>query len=376
MYSLIHARLLQNGRLLEGQTLAFDTHIRAIAQGEAAGEVLDARGAIVSPGLIDMHMHGLAGFDVEGGVDALRAIAKAELAHGVTGFVASIGTKEASAVRGSVAAVAQVCAEPARGASAALLGAHLEGPFIHPKAAGALDASHAALPSRETLTALMGGDAHAVRMITIAPELAGAMELIQWCASRNIVAALGHTTAEPSCMAEAAARGASQVTHLFNGMPPFHHRMPGPSCGALLEDRLTAELIADGVHLAPDTVRLALRVKGYARCVLVTDAMSAAGLSDGQYALGGVPVSVKDGVARTAKGNLAGSTLTLDKALRNVARWGIDAEQALAMASEIPARQLGRHDIGRLAVGAAADIVLWDDGFRVQQVWRGGKPVL
>lgn len=375
MVSVKNARLLINGQLHENMSIVFDTQIRALHKTTPSENAFDAQGSVISPGLIDLHMHGLKGFDVEGGEDALHAIARAELPYGVTSFLASLSARPAAVMQQNLAAVDRVCSASAPN-EATLLGAHLEGPFLHPDRAGALDPQSFLAPSQEALAAIMGSYAQRVRQITIAPELPGAMALIAACQKAGINVALGHTTAVPNVISEAAACGARQITHLFNGMPPLHHRTPGPACGALLEDALCAELIADGIHVAPEMILLSYKLKGSSRCVLITDAMSAAGCPDGTYSLGGTPVSVRDGVARIPAGNLAGSTLTLDKAVRNVIGWGVSPEHALAMATQTPAAQLGLQDRGILAEGACADLVLWDDDWRIRQVWKSGTAQL
>jgi N-acetylglucosamine-6-phosphate deacetylase len=247
-----------------------------------------------------------------------------------------------------------------------LLGCHLEGPFLNPERAGALDPRHMRPPDAALLDRLLDAGAGSVQTVVIAPELPGALDLVAATADEGVLVAIGHTDATYEQALAAFDRGARAATHLFNAMRPLDHREPGAAGAALAGARVTAEVIADGVHLHPATLRLAYDAKGPERLALITDATQAAGLPDGDHALGDRPITVSGGQARTADGALAGSTLTMDRAVRvSVELAGIPLADALTMASATPAALLGLGRVkGRIAPGADADLVVLDGDCR------------
>src|SRR6185312_13101684 len=370
----VTGRLLVDGRLVPGALVVEGERIVEVRTG-AAGELpaprLDA--AIVSPGLIDLQCNGAFGFEVGGDAAALRALGARLPSTGVTSFLPSI----VSAAPAHYRAVAIAFATARTGPGAAPLGLHLEGPLLSPVRAGA-HAPPAIVAADATLDDVLDElcATGAVRLVTLAPERRGALVLIKRLVEAGVVVSLGHTDATFDQMIAGAAAGATLVTHLFSAMSPFHHRAPAAVGAALTDDRLTVTLIADGVHAHPAALSLALRAKGPAGIALVTDAVAAAGAPAGTYTLGGRTI-VSDGEsARLADGTLAGSTLTLDRAVRAmVALGGAQLEDALSMATAVPAARLGLADRGRLEVGRRADLVLWSADLQVASTVVGGSVV-
>ena len=370
----VTGRLLVDGRLVPGALVVEGERIVEVRTG-AAGELpaprLDA--AIVSPGLIDLQCNGAFGFEVGGDAAALRALGARLPSTGVTSFLPSI----VSAAPAHYRAVAIAFATARTGPGAAPLGLHLEGPLLSPVRAGA-HAPPAIVAADATLDDVLDElcATGAVRLVTLAPERRGALVLIKRLVEAGVVVSLGHTDATFDQMIAGAAAGATLVTHLFSAMSPFHHRAPAAVGAALTDDRLTVTLIADGVHAHPAALNLALRAKGPAGIALVTDAVAAAGAPAGTYTLGGRTI-VSDGEsARLADGTLAGSTLTLDRAVRAmVALGGAQLEDALSMATAVPAARLGLADRGRLEVGRRADLVLWSADLQVASTVVGGSVV-
>jgi N-acetylglucosamine-6-phosphate deacetylase len=279
--------------------------------------------------------------------------------HGVTGFVPATVTAPFDSIAAAAAGV-RVAMGTAHG-GARMLGVHVEGPFISRERLGAQSPDHVVPPTASAVARMIEIAGDVTRIVTLAPESPGAIEAIYSLVLEGIVVSLGHTVATEAQAQAAFDAGATQVTHMFNGMPPFHHREPGMVGAALVARGVRAEIIVDGVHLAPTTVRLALAAKGIDGILLVTDSMAATGCPDGEYDLGPMRAIVRDGEARLPSGALAGSTLTMERALVNMARWtdaGLGG--AWQMASLNPARQLGLGQFGRLAPGYQADLTAID----------------
>jgi N-acetylglucosamine-6-phosphate deacetylase len=308
---------------------------------------------------------------VGGDADALRALAGLLPATGVTTFLPTVISAGAALYRATAKAWAAARSAP----GARMPGLHLEGPLLSPARGGVhergpIDGADAALD--DVLDELLA--AHALRVMTIAPERAGALDRIRRLCAAGVTVSLGHTDASYDEMRAGIDAGATLCTHLYSGMSPLHHRAPGAVGAALTDDRLTAALIPDGIHAHAAALALALRAKGPAKIALTTDAISAAGAPAGTYALAGMTV-VSDGTsARLADGTLAGSTLTMDRAVRNmVALAGARIEDALAMASTVPAALIGLSDSGRLAVNQRADLVLWSPKLEVTATLIAGE---
>ena len=330
------------------------------------------RAAFVAPGFIDLQVNGGFGFEVGDDPSALRQLAARLPATGVTTFFPTLVSRPGAAYSPAFAAYDAVATQATPATSARALGLHLEGPLLAPDRhgaheRGAIEAADAQLCDRLA-------DPARVRVVTLAPERPGALALIARLQARGIVIALGHTEATFEVFTAGADAGATLATHVFNAMPPLHHRAPGAVGAALTDDRLTALMIADGVHTHPAVFKLAARAKGPDRLALVTDATPGAGLAPGASRLGVFAVIVDETSARLGDGTLAGSTLTLDRAVRNATRFaGLTVAESVHLATAVPARALGLHDRGVLDVGRRADLVLLDDSLGVAATYIGGQ---
>lgn len=323
------------------------------------------------PGFIDVHIHGAGGHDVmEGSREALVEIGRMLLRHGTTAYLATTVTASVEETLDSLDKLSRAIAElrmEAGGEWALPLGIHLEGPFISPIRRGVHPAEHIQRPSSELLRRILDAARGEVRMFTLASEIEGAQELIRLARSRGVLVALGHTDATYEQARSAIEAGASHAVHLYNAMRPFHHRETGIQGAVLTDPRVTAELIADGVHVDAAALRLAVTAKGIERVILVSDGTSATGMGDGRYRLGPFRVTVEQGVCRNDEGKLAGSVLTLDRALQNmIALCGLNLAQVLPMLTTNPARLAGvEGKKGAIAPGADADLVCLDSEHRV-----------
>ena len=339
-----------------------------------ASAILDATGCYVLPGFIDVHVHGGAGYDtMDGSVEGLATMANFFAQHGVTGFLATTMTAPHQEILHAVAAVGQW--EPQASNGARLLGLHDEGPYISLKFPGAQPAAYIRPPSLPEFAELLA--AGPVRMITLAPEVTGAAELMAMARQHGVVTVWGHTDATYEICVWAAERGITQATHTYNAMSGLHHRKPGVLGATLTIDSIYAQLIADNIHVHPAAMNVLARCKGVERTVLITDAMRAAGLPAGDYELGGQPVTVKDGSCRLADGTLAGSILTMERALANfMAASGLSLAAAWPATSRTPAQSLGLdHQLGALKPGYRADVVLLDAQLQVVATVVGGQVV-
>ncbi len=344
-----------NIRLAEGCIRAIGAELTPAAD-EA---ILDLAGDFLLPGFVDVHTHAYMGWDAMQGEAAVRAMSRQLYDAGVAAFLPTTMSAEEAETQCAVSGIRAVmnCPEP-RGAR--VLGAHMEAPFLNPAKAGAQRAEYLCPPDWEAFLHMTGGDVSAVKLLTLAPELPGAENFIRRAAEAGVTISLGHSAATAEQAHRAADLGANHVTHTFNAQPPLHHREPGLTGAALTDDRLYAEFIADGVHLHGDVVRLLCRVKGAERAVAITDAMEAAGMPDGEYRLGGQPVTVKDGQARLHDGTLAGSMLTMKQALWNLIHlFGVSPADAVRMCTSTPAESVGEKRCGHMTVGSPAPLSRW-----------------
>ncbi|MBM7582268.1 N-acetylglucosamine-6-phosphate deacetylase [Caldicoprobacter guelmensis] len=339
----------------------------------ADGEVIDVEGNYVCPGFIDIHVHGCKGRDVmDGSVESLEVMAEFMAAHGTTSFLATTMTYGREEIRRSLKAVNDALNKNIKGAQ--ILGVHLEGPFINAAAKGAHDEKYILPPSRENFKELVGDYEGIIKRVTMAPDVEGAKDLVNYLVSKGIIVSMGHTAGTyEQCMA-GFEWGMTHVTHMYNAMSPLKHREPGAVGAAFDREGVTLELIADLIHVHPAALRIAVAVKGSEKVALITDAMAATGIGDGEYDLGGLGVVVKDGVARLKeRGNLAGSTLTQDQALRNMVLIGIPLEDAVKMLTEVPADIIGMgYKKGRIKKGFDADLVVLDGKLHVSKVFIKG----
>jgi N-acetylglucosamine-6-phosphate deacetylase len=322
------------------------------------------------PGYIDLHVHGGGGAQCNtADAEEIGRVARFHAAHGTTGLLATTVAAPVADLCAALTAVAR-CAAPN------LLGAHLEGPFLNPERPGAMDPRQFVLPDGRQLQRLLDAGAGAVRVVTLAPELPGALELVKLLAGAGVVASIGHTTATEADTRKAVDAGATAATHVFNAMPTLHHRQPGV-VGAVLDlDEVSCELICDGFHVDPVVMRLLYRAKGAVGVRLVTDATAAAGMPDGTYELGGRAVELSEGRVVLAGGDaLAGSTLTMEAAVQNAVRWlGVSIDDAVLMASTNSARLLGLSARkGAIADGLDADLLVLDERLCVEATMLGGR---
>jgi len=343
----------------------------------AAACAVDLGGAWLLPGFVDMHVHGGGGATYTSGeVDEARTAAAFHRSHGTTTTMASLVTAGVDDLERFVRALAPLVDE------GVVCGLHLEGPYLSPSHAGAHDPALLRTPDTAELDRLLDAAGGTVRMVTVAPELPGGMDLVRQTVDAGAVAAIGHTDATYEQARAAFDLGARVATHLYNAMRPLHHRDPGPVAAALEDDRVTVELINDGVHLHDAVAALAFRVAGPARTALITDAMAAAGMPDGAYDLGSMEVRVEDGIARLVDGgSIAGSTLTMDVALRRAVHvLGVPMVDAARAAATTPAGVLGLRT-GAVEPGLDADLVVLDDALAVRSVmvrgaWVSAPPSL
>jgi N-acetylglucosamine-6-phosphate deacetylase len=369
---VVRGALLLGSGFVMGELRIEAGRIAAITHAPTGGDRRAPRyeAAFVAPGFIDLQVNG--GFGVEVGEDseAIRTLAARLPETGVTAFLPTVITSPPEAYPKAIAAFEAASATP----GARPLGVHLEGPFLSPQRHGAHRRDIIESADSRLLDTCLESDA--ARLMTLAPERPDALALIEKLLKHRVLVSLGHTDATYEQFVAGVDAGARMATHLYNAMSPFEHRAPGAIGAALVDDRVTIGLIADGVHSHPASLRLAVRAKGVERIALVTDMMSAAGMPPGRYALGGQDVIVDGLSARLADGTLAGSLLTMDQAVRNMVQWAdVTREDALRMASERPAALLGMENLGRIAVGAAADLVLLNNDFSVRATIINGEVV-
>jgi N-acetylglucosamine-6-phosphate deacetylase len=371
MTTTLDGRLVLDDRVAPGRITIKDDRISAVDLDVAA----PADGPYIAPGFVDVHVHGWGGHDAMGDPAALDGMARALLRRGVTSFLPTAVTAPLDDLATFAERVrAWLPDAPADGAEP--LGFNLEGPFLAHARRGAHDESQLRAPADvppATIEALTEG----LRLITVAPELAGATDLIRLLHGQGIAVSLGHSMALVDAARGAFEAGATSTTHLFNAMSGFEHRSPGLAVAALLDDSAYVELIADGVHVHPALWELIARLKPADRLLLVSDAVPLAGTGDGRGRIGSLPVDV-EGWRCTVAGTetLAGSVIALDTAVRNVVEAGVSLPAAVAAASANPLALLGVGDRGRIAVGQRADLVELDDDLRVCRVMRGGTWVV
>ena len=368
--TLTDARVVTPDGVHQGWLRVDDGRVSALGTGDPGpGERHDVGGRLVAPGLVDTHIHGGAGRSfTEADPEGVREIVAFNRRAGVTSLVGGLVAASPQDTLRQVSALAGLCEE------GELPGIYLEGPFIAKSKCGAHDPDLLREPDVAEFDAwLKAGRGH-VRMITVAPELPGALELIHAAVSSNVVAAVGHTEATYEQTLAAVDAGATVATHVYNAMRPLNHRDPGPIAAVLGDERVTVELILDNVHVHPGAAKLVFDAAGPSRVSLITDAMSATGLGDGEYTLGDLRVRVDQGRARVVEtGAIASSTIVLPQAVRNAVAVGVPVEEALRSASSVPAAALGLSGAGRVEVGGHADLVVLDEDLSLSKVmYRGG----
>ena len=343
-----------------------------ILTGPVTEEGVDLQGAYVIPGLVDVHNHGNSGADFsDGKPEGLRAMGRYLAENGVTSFAPASMTLPYETLAAAFATAVDYRREGAPG-HARLMGIQMEGPFFSEKKKGAQNGAYLKDPDFEAFEKLYEGCEGLVRIVDVAPELPGAAEFAAKAAKLCTVS-VAHTDADYEQAAAVFQHGARHLTHLFNAMPPIHHRKPGVIGAAAERECVTAELICDGLHVHPSVVRMAFKLFP-GRICLVSDALRCCGMPDGEYELGGQPVFLKDGIARLADGTIAGSASNLYQCMCKAVEFGIPKEQAILSATAIPARQIGRsHEIGAIAEGLLADFVVCTESLRPIAVYMGGQ---
>lgn len=334
-------------------------------------EPIDGTGMWLIPGMIDVHIHGANGYDMMDGTEAsIQEVSRACAATGCTSFLA---TSVSSTMEDLLNMIRSVKSVIGREQGARIAGIHLEGPYLNPKRKGMQNEKYLRHPDLEEMKLIFQEAGSLIKMVTIAPELPGGMELISFLKEQDVVISIAHSDATYEEAKMAFAAGASHVTHCFNGMRPIHHRDPGLIVAAFEEPHVSLQAIVDQVHLHPAIIRLMHRLKGPEGMVLITDALQAMGLGDGNYIFGGHHVTVSEGVARLADGTLASSTVTMNEALRLTVVNGISMTDAVHMASTSPARILGLSHKGKIEVGYDADLILLDERYQVQWTMIEGE---
>lgn len=358
----ISGRIVTPSGVISGHLTISGTAIAALDLDETAGD------DIIVPGFIDLHCHGGGGHTfTTGDPAAARGAAEFHRSHGTTTMLASLVSSPFELMRTATLAYKPLVDE------GVIAGIHFEGPYLSAVRCGAQNPLFLRDPVLSEITEVIKIGEGAVRMMTVAPELDGALDAIGLLRDSGVLAAIGHTDASYEQTHAGVEAGGSVATHLFNGMRPVHHREPGPVVG-LLSSTATVELIADNIHLHPGMLAFAANTAGPDRSILVTDAMDAAGMPDGSYELGGQAVVVADRVARLAEGgSIAGSTLTMDVAFRNAVEAGLSLSAAVTMSSTTPARLLGLTDRGALTPGLRADIVVLSPELALKQVISAGS---
>jgi len=360
-------------RVVEGKVAAIVPASSATSKRQ--DDALHEPGTIVAPGLIDVHVHGAHGRDLmDGTLDSLQAVSSTLARHGTTSFLATTMSAPDADLTTALAGFARQRGHIEGGAVP--LGIHLEGPFLNPVRKGTHNSRYLTLPSIRVFERLVKISDRTIRKVTVAPELDHALDLIRAAAGMGIRISMGHSDATAKEAEAAVDAGATQATHVFNAMRPFHQREPGILGLVLTDDRISAEIIADGVHVHAAALRLLLRVKGVKRTMLITDGLSAVDMPEGSYPLGDKLVMVKDGACRDPDGTLAGSTLTLDRAVKNLVTWlGVPLQDALIAASASPARSMGQSNKGVIEPGADADLVFFDHELNVRKTMVAGRVV-
>ncbi|MBW6411292.1 N-acetylglucosamine-6-phosphate deacetylase [Clostridium weizhouense] len=369
-----NCNIIYLNKIESGSVLIKDGKIKEINPSNFTDdEIIDAKGLYLSPGFIDVHIHGAGGCDtMDGTIDSLNTISKIIAKHGTTSFVPTTMTVSINDINKSMRAIKTLKEDGAEGAH--VLGIHLEGPFINPNAIGAQNPNYILPPSISTYKSMVKDCEDCVISITLAPEINGSNELIKFLSKNNVICSLGHTKATYEETIDAIKCGASHSTHLFNAMPPFNHRNPG-IIGTIFDTNITTETIADGVHVSYPALRIAYKQKGTDNVLLITDAIMACCMPDGKYSLGGQEVIVKNNVARVNSGSLAGSVLTLDKAVNNIYKNSdLPLNEIVKMASYNPAKhcKIADHK-GLIKEGYDGDLILFDDNIEIKKVFILGK---
>jgi len=359
-YTIIHdgAIVISDGKIVDlGQ--------REFITVPSDANIYDFRDCYILPGFIDTHIHGCEGANTfDGSLESLKNVALKLVKHGVIGFLPTAVAMPMESLLRVTEAVGTAMTQDLPGAR--ILGLNIEGPFVNPEKKGALIVGFMRKPDLEEMKELFNASKGSLRIVTIAPELEGALDVIKWLSLHGVIVSFGHTNARYEDAIKGFNAGGRLVTHLFNAMREYHHRDPGIIGAALTRDDVFVEIIADGIHVDPAAIKMVIKAKNYDKILIISDATPLAGFPDGEYTFPGFPkITIKNGKATLPDGTLAGSTLTLDKALKNLVNWGIPIEKAALMLSTNKARLLNLPTKGELKVGYDADMVILNKDFEV-----------
>ncbi|EAE7487283.1 N-acetylglucosamine-6-phosphate deacetylase [Listeria monocytogenes] len=344
---------------------------KIIAEEYSEEAIFDGNGGLLIPGMIDVHIHGAKNYDMmDGSTESIQAVSMACAETGCTSFLV---TSVSSSLEDLIQMIRQTKKVIGKEKGAKIAGIHLEGPYLNIEKKGMQNPAHLRHPDLKEMKKIFDEADGLIKMVTIAPELPGGIELIDFLKKRGVVVAIAHSNATYEEAQDAFEKGASHITHCFNAMPAIHHRAPGLVAAALENDSISVQAIVDGVHLHPGIVRLIHKIKGPDKMVLTTDALQAMGVGDGEYIFGGHQVTVTEGVARLQDGTLASSTVTMNKSLRLNNEFGINLQDTIQMATSTPADILGMKNLGRIEKGYSADLVLLDKKFEVLSTWINGE---
>lgn len=372
-----NATVYVDGKGLKKCTVTFDENIQSIGKKGKGEEIALPENAIVLPGFIDQHVHGAGGSDgMDGTIEDISIIAETLAKEGTTSFLVTTMTQSKENILKAMNAVKEYRAADKK-EGARVVGIHLEGPFIAAAHKGAQPLEYVAKPDIAVFDEYNAASGNAIKIVSLAPEIEGADELIKHLDKNGVVASIGHTGAKYNDVVNAVAAGAKNVTHTYNAQSALHHREIGVVGSAMLVDELNCELIADTIHVSVPAMKLLLKNKKADKVSLITDAMRAKGIPDGESELGGQKVFVKNGEARLADGTLAGSVLRMNRAIENiVTKVGVPFEQAVDYATINPAKLLGiDNETGSIKVGKRADFVVLNDKYDVVLTVRGGEIV-
>lgn len=348
-------------------------HIERDVNSLFADIEIDGYGQFLIPGMIDVHIHGAEGYDMmEGSRESVEAVSKACARTGCTTFLA---TSVSSSLEDLYRMISTVSSVVGREPGAKIAGIHVEGPYLNTKRKGMQNEQYLRHPNVDEMKLILKASGSLIKMVTLAPELPGGLELVTFLKNHGVIAAIAHSDATYEEAKHAFQCGASHVTHCFNGMRPIHHRDPGLIIAAFEEPSVSVQAIVDNIHLHPAIVRLLYREKGPEKMVLITDALQAMGMGDGTYSFGGHHVNVFDGVAKLSDGTLASSTITMNQALEKTVKAGIPMYDAIRMATETPATILGLDKKGKISPGFDGDLVLINEKFEVLWTMVGGNIV-
>ncbi len=378
--TLILGKVITPNKIIEGGAIGIEGN-KILYVGENKNlrdfkKVLDFKEYFISPGFIDIHIHGAFGKDIiDGEESALDTISSFIVKNGTTGFLPTVLTAPLEDMEKAIRVIENFISKQERGINGAkILGINLEGPFLNKKYKGAQREDCIIPPNIEVLKRLLTKN---VKLVTLAPEIEGNIEIINYLKEKGIKISAGHTDATTYDIEKAISLGLSHVTHIFNGMRPLHHREVGIIGVALVKNEISIEAIADGIHLSSYILKLLAKVKPKEKIILITDSIMATGLPNGEYRLAGQRVIVNKGKATLSDGTIAGSTLTLNIAVKNMMEMGgVKLEDAIFMASYSPAMLLGiENKKGSLEVGKDADIVIFDNNFQIKMTIVEGKVV-